>query len=158
MYLRSVNDKFEYIAVKLRIISLELLRIICGLMMVFGHGYAKMFGDEAQPFTGGKDFFGIDVGINMLWLAGIIEFYVGILIVLGLFTRWASFLMVILMVMAYLSSHLAWFPTINGGELAMAYFLIFLTITAYGPGPFSLDVRLFGKSQDGSYREKSVKY
>ena len=51
----------------------------------------------------------------------------------------------ILMVMAYLSSHAAWFPTFNGGELATVYFLVFMVLFAYGPGPLSLDAILFKK-------------
>jgi len=130
-----------------RVVSLELLRIISGLMMVVGHGYGKMFGEKAQPFTGGRDFFGIDLGVNMLWIAGFIEFYIGLLVVTGLFTRWAALLTAILMVMAYLSAHLAWFPTFNGGELATVYFLAFMVIFAHGPGPWSLDAILFGKNK-----------
>jgi len=147
MNVKMVNREFETLADKTRIVSLELLRIISGLMMVVGHGYGKMFGEKAQPFTGGRDFFGIDLGINMLWIAGFIEFYIGLLIIVGLFTRWAALLTAILMVMAYLSAHPAWFPTFNGGELATVYFLVFMAIFAYGPGPWSLDARLFGKKK-----------
>lgn len=145
MGLNTVNGKLESIAVKFQTVSWELLRIVSGLMLVVGHGYGKMFGEKMQPFTGGKDFFGIDLGINMLWIAGFIEFYIGILVILGLFTRWVALLTATLMVMAYLSSHAAWFPTFNGGELATVYFLVFMAIFAYGPGPFSLDAKLFGK-------------
>jgi putative oxidoreductase len=81
----------------------------------------------------------------MLWIAGFIEFYVGILVILGLFTRPAALLTAILMVMAYLSSHAAWFPTLNGGEMATVYFLVFMVLFAYGPGPLSLDALLFKK-------------
>ena len=144
MSLKTINKRFEAMAIKTQIVTWEMLRIGCGILLVFGHGYGKMFGERAQPFTGGKDFFGIDLGINMLFVAGFIEFYVGILIILGLFTRWAALLTAILMVMAYSSSHLAWFPTFNGGELATVFFLIFINIVAWGPGPFSLDAKLFG--------------
>lgn len=130
---------------RLQVVSIDLMRIVSGLMMVVGHGYGKMFGEKAQPFIGGRDFFGIDIGINTLWIAGFIEFYVGILVILGLFTRPAALLTALLMVMAYLSSHAAWFPTFNGGELATVYFLVFIVIYAYGPGPYSLDAKLFPK-------------
>jgi putative oxidoreductase len=146
MNLTTINQKMESIAVKIQDVAWDLLRIVCGLMLIVGHGYGKMFGESSQPFLGGLDFFGINLGVNMLWIAGVIEFYVGILIVVGLFTRWASLLTAILMVMAYLNSHLAWFPTLNGGELATVYFLVFLSIFAYGPGPWSLDAKLLGKS------------
>jgi putative oxidoreductase len=138
-------SRLDGVAVKLQTVSIDLMRIVSGLMMVVGHGYAKTFGEKVQPFFGGKDFFGIDVGINMLWIAGFIEFYVGILVILGLFTRPAALLTAILMVMAYLSSHAAWFPTFNGGELATVYFLVFMVLFAYGPGPLSLDAILFKK-------------
>ncbi|MGK0298733.1 MAG: putative oxidoreductase [Gammaproteobacteria bacterium] len=144
MFLKAINTKFESMAIKTQMITWDMLRIGCGFMLVVGHGYGKMFGEKARPFLGGLDFFGIDLGVNMMWVAGFIEFYIGILIILGLFTRWAALLTATLMVMAYLSSHLAWFPTFNGGELATVYFLIFITIVAYGPGPFSLDAKLFG--------------
>lgn len=146
MSLQSINNKFTDVANQLQTLSWEFLRIMSGLMLVVGHGYGKMFGEKKQPFTGGLDFFGLDVGINMLWVAGFIEFYVGILVILGLFTRWAALLTATLMVMAYLNSHLAWFPTFNGGELATVYFCVFMAIFAYGPGPFSLDAKLFGKN------------
>jgi putative oxidoreductase len=148
MFLKAINTKFETMAINTQTITWDMLRIGCGLMMVVGHGYGKMFGEKARPFLGGLDFFGIDLGVNMMWVAGFIEFYIGILIILGLFTRWAALLTATLMVMAYLSSHLAWFPTFNGGELATVYFLIFITIVAYGPGPFSLDAKLFGNKSE----------
>ena len=90
MILCKLNSRLDGVAVKLQSVSMDLMRIVSGLMMVVGHGYAKTFGEKVQPFFGGKDFFGIDVGINMLWIAGFIEFYVGILVILGLFTRPAA--------------------------------------------------------------------
>ena len=138
----AINGRLAAFANKCQPLSWDLLRIVCGLMLVVGHGYGKMFGEEPQPFLDGLDFFGIDLGVNMLWIAGFIEFYVGILVILGLFTRWAALLTATLMVMAYFSSHAAWFPTFNGGELATVYFLVFFAIFAYGPGGFSLDAML----------------
>jgi len=35
----------------------------------------KIFGDRARPFLGGMDFFGIDLGINMLGAAGALNAY-----------------------------------------------------------------------------------
>ena len=145
MILCKLVSRLDGVAVNLQTVSIDVMRIVSGLMMVVGHGYAKTWGEKVQPFFGGKDFFGIDVGINMLWIAGFIEFYVGILVILGLFTRPAALLTAILMVMAYLSSHAAWFPTFNGGELATVYFLVFMVLFAYGPGPLSLDAILFKK-------------
>ncbi len=145
--LKAIDNLFTAFANKFQVVAWDLMRILTGLMMMVAHGYAKVFGERAQPFLGGMDFFGINLGINMLWIAGFIEFWVSIFIVLGLFTRWAALLSATLMVMAYLAAHPAWFPTLNGGELATVYFLIYFVIFAFGPGPLSLDAVLFGKKR-----------
>ncbi|MDT8427222.1 MAG: DoxX family protein [Pseudomonadales bacterium] len=145
MSLKNIDNKLDGIAAGFQEVSWALLRILAGLMFLVGHGYAKMFGENAQPFLGGMDFFGINLGINMLWIAGVIEFFGGALLALGLLTRWTALLAAILMVMAYLSAHMAWFPTLNRGELATLYFLVFFAIFAYGPGRYSLDAMLRGK-------------
>jgi putative oxidoreductase len=49
------------------------------------------------------------------------------------------------MVMAYLTAHAAWFPTLNNGELAAMYFLVYFAIFAKGAGPISLDSMWLGK-------------
>ncbi len=118
-----------------------LLRVLTSLMFIT-HGWPKLFGwgeRAAQPVFGGMGFFGVDVGLNMLWLAGVIEVVGGLLLVVGLWTRWAALASAVLMVMAYLAAHPAWFPTLNGGEAAALYFLIYAAIFARGPGKYSLD-------------------
>ena len=114
--------------------------------MFMTHGWPKMFGTQAQPFLGGMGFFGIDVGVNMLWVAGAIELFGGALLLLGLFTRFAALFAAVLMVMAYLTAHPAWFPTLNNGELATLYFLVYFAIFAIGPGKISLDYLIRGRS------------
>lgn len=144
----SIASKFNRlvngIADNTQTLSWTLLRVL-GSAMFMTHGWPKMFGDRTQPFLGGMPFFGIDVGINMLWIAGAIELFGGALLVLGLFTRYIAALAAILMVMAYLAAHLAWFPTLNNGELATMYFLVYFAIFAFGPGKISLDNMLFGR-------------
>jgi putative oxidoreductase len=81
----------------------------------------------------------IPLGINALFIAGVIEFFGGLLIMLGLWTRLAAFFAALLMLMAYLTAHLAWFPTLNRGELAAMYFLAYLIILTVGPGSYSVD-------------------
>lgn len=128
----------------IRTLTWAMLRILSSTMFMT-HGFAKLFGEQPQPFLGGMGFFGVDVGINMLWVAGVIEFFAGGLIALGLFTRPAALLAAILMVMAYLTAHAAWFPTLNNGELAGLYLVVFLAIFSQGAGPISLDAMIFGK-------------
>lgn len=139
--LKKIDRRVESIATCTQSVSWALLRILSSAMFLT-HGWPKMFGEQSQPFIGGMDFFGINLGINMLWIAGFIELFGGILLVLGLFTRYAAFMAALLMVMAYLAAHPAWFPTLNNGEMAALYFVIYLAIFAYGPGKFSLDAML----------------
>lgn len=143
MKLAEINRRVEQAGTSFQEFSWALLRIL-GSAMFLTHGWPKMFGERAQPFLGGMNFFGLDVGINMLWIAGVIELFGGLLLILGLFTRYMAALSALLMVMAYLAAHPAWFPTLNNGELAAMYFLVYLCIFAYGPGRFSLDYKLFG--------------
>lgn len=142
--MNSINKIIDGLAGLVSPFAWPLLRILSSAMFMT-HGYAKLFGANAQPFLGGMGFFGIDLGVNMLWVAAVIEFFGGALLVLGLFTRIMALLAAILMVMAYLTAHAAWFPTLNNGELAAMYFVVYLAIFAQGPGAFSLDARLFGK-------------
>lgn len=144
MTLRELDRKFEGVAGSLQPFSWALLRVLSSAMFLT-HGWPKMIGDGAQPFLGGRDFFGIDIGINTLWIAGVIELFGGLLLVAGLFTRYVALLAAILMVMAYLSAHPAWFPTLNSGELAAMYFMVYLALFAFGPGRYSLDAVLLGR-------------
>lgn len=141
---RSINKAVDSLADNTRTLSWTVFRMLASAMFMT-HGWPKMFGERAQPFLGGMGFFGIDVGINMLWIAGAIELFGGALLVLGLFTRYVAALAAILMVMAYLAAHPAWFPTLNNGELAAMYFLTYFVIFAFGPGKISLDALLRGR-------------
>lgn len=139
-----MTDFIEGIAEECQAFAWVLLRVL-GSAMFMTHGWAKLFGENAQPMLGGMGFFGVDLGINMLWVAAVIELFGGALLVLGLFTRITALLAAILMIMAYMTAHPAWFPTINNGELAAMYFMVYFLIFARGPGPLSLDSRLLGR-------------
>lgn len=143
--IRSLDNVVNTLANNTRTLSWTIFRVLSSAMFMT-HGWPKMFGENAQPLLGGMGFFGIDVGINMLWLAGAIELFGGALLVAGLFTRYVAALSAILMVMAYLTAHPAWFPTLNNGELAAMYFVTYLVIFSYGPGKISVDSMLRGRS------------
>jgi putative oxidoreductase len=77
----------------------------------------------------------------VLFVAGPIELVGGILVMIGLFTRWAAFLCSGLMAAAYWMAHgtKALFPLENGGELAALYCFAFLFLAAHGAGIWSVD-------------------
>jgi len=117
-------------------------RAFAGLLFM-QHGAQKLFGvlgGQAQLLFVNE---GLRVfGINLFFLAGIIEFFGGLLIVIGLFTVPVSFFVAIEMILAYFIVHfpIAVSPAQNSGELALLYFIVF--IFAMGPGKLSLDVIL----------------
>jgi putative oxidoreductase len=118
---------------------LGIMRILTGIMFAC-HGAQKLFGA----------FGGIPAGYAPpAWIqygAGSIEFFGGVLIALGLFTRPVAFLCSGTMAVAYFYGHarngtfpMAIFPKVNQGELAVIYCWLFLYISAAGAGAFALD-------------------
>lgn len=111
---------------------LNLLRIGAGLAFM-QHGAQKLFG--ALGARGVAEF------PSQFWLAGTLEMWGGLLIVVGLFTRPVAFVLAGEMAWAYLQSHLpqSFFPLVNRGEPALLFLLIYLFLAANGGGGFSLD-------------------
>jgi putative oxidoreductase len=111
------------------------LRIVAGFMFSL-HGAQKLFG-----FLGPK----ADPGNMLLMTAGVIEFFGGIMIAVGLFTSLVAFLASGQMAVAYFKAHApsGFWPTANHGELAALYCFLWLFVAAHGAGPYSLDARLF---------------
>jgi putative oxidoreductase len=125
---------------------LSIFRVIFGLLYML-HGTIKLFGwplGEAIP-----------VGTWPGWWAGLIEFVLGLLITLGVFTRIAAFIASGEMAFAYFYQH--WPPLGggpsgsfwphaqqlggNGGELAIMFCFAFLLLATTGAGSLSIDGR-----------------
>ena len=144
MSTQSLNKRFESIAERSQVCSWALLRILASAMFIT-HGWGKLFGEGAQSITGGMsainigEVISIPTGINLLFIAGVVEVFGGLLLLIGLFTRSIALIAAIQMVFAYFIAHMAWFPTLNRGESATLYFLIYLVIFAYGAGELSVD-------------------
>jgi putative oxidoreductase len=115
-----------------------LLRIGGGLLYM-EHGLQKLFG-----MFGGMDGAGATVTlVSQMGLAGVLETFGGLLLVLGLLTRPVAFVLAVEMLVAFLQIHLprGGVPLQNGGELPLLYMLVFLFFVAHGAGPASLDAR-----------------
>jgi putative oxidoreductase len=117
--------------------SLGVLRIVTGLMF-WQHGAQKLFG-----WLGG---FGPNgtVGSWLSWpfgFAGMLEFFGGILILLGVKTRYVAFILCGEMAVTYWWRHFpgGFWPIQNGGERAVLFCFIFLFLWAAGPGAWSVD-------------------
>ncbi|MFW6080099.1 MAG: DoxX family protein [Gemmatimonadota bacterium] len=122
-------------------ISLNVLRILAGLLFM-QHGAQKLFGWLGGMGGGGES----AALMSQMGLAGIIEFFGGLLIALGLFTVPVALVALAEMIVAYFQAHIGqgFWPILNGGEPALLFGAIWLYIAARGPGDFSLDAKLRG--------------
>jgi putative oxidoreductase len=122
---------------------LSILRIVSAFMFL-AHGAQKLFGFLAPPGSPSPAPF------SQMWVGGVIEFFGGLLLLLGLFTRPVAFILSGTMAVAYFQMH-AWtayekqglsggfWPLQNRGELAALYCFVFLLFAVAGGGQWSLD-------------------
>ncbi len=115
-------------------ISLSMLRAVTGFLL-FQHGAQKLFGlldGNAQEL------------LSLMWVAGVLEFFGGLAILAGLYTRPVAFLLSGLMAVAYFWRHMprGFWPIENGGELAILYCFVFFFLFAIGGGSYSVDAWL----------------
>jgi putative oxidoreductase len=113
---------------------LSLLRIVAAFLFI-AHGTQKLFGVPAAEPRDPVALF------SLLGIAGILETFGGLLLVVGLFTRPVAFLLAGEMAVAYFLRHApqAFWPLLNRGELAVLYCFLYLYLAAVGGGPWSLD-------------------
>jgi putative oxidoreductase len=114
---------------------LSIVRIVVALL-ILQHGLSRLFGFPS-PLPSPAMF-------SLYWFAGAIELVGGILLLGGLFTRSAAFILSGEMAFAYFLSHApnSFFPILNRGDGAILYCFIFLYIVFAGSGPWSLDAML----------------
>ena len=112
-----------------------------GVALLFmQHGAQKLFG-----WMGGMDGEGGTAEITtMMGVAGLLEFFGGFLVLIGLLTRPVALLLVVEMVAAYVIAHVpqGWIPIQNQGELALMYALSFAFLFGLGAGPLSVDAAI----------------
>ncbi|MSR20990.1 MAG: DoxX family protein [Gemmatimonadetes bacterium] len=119
-------------AERIRALALNAFRIVFGLMFM-QHGAQKMFGifTDQDPVS----------LTSLLGVAGVLEFWGGLLIVVGLLTRTVAFVLAGQMAIAYFRQHFPGgpVPIMNRGELAILYCFAFAYMAAHGGGAFSVD-------------------
>lgn len=123
------------------------LRLVLGAAMVY-HGYSKVI--PAGGFHGGNAFSAIErhsrfvASLGLPYWMGIVsaltEFLGGLLILSGLFTRFAALLVAINMLLAVLmvNRHHGY----AGSEYSLALLAIALMLAFYGAGVYAIDRRL----------------
>lgn len=120
MFLRTHQDRV-----------LSIARFVIGLVWA-EHGAQKLFG-----VLGGTQM----PLMSLMGLAGVIEFFGGLLIAVGLLTSIVAFIASGEMAAAYFMSHApnGLWPIQNRGEMAVFYCFFFLYLSTRGAGVWSLD-------------------
>ena len=121
--------------------ALAALRIVTALLFI-QHGVQKLFSWPPSEHGGGTfELF------SLAGIGGVLEFFGGALVLVGLFTRPVAFVLAGQMAVAYWLFHFAtsvgrpngWMPVVNGGDLAILFCFVFLHLACAGPGAWSLD-------------------
>jgi putative oxidoreductase len=112
---------------------LAVLRIVTALLFM-EHGTQKLLGFPPSPNPGPELF-------SLSGLAGVLELFGGLLVLIGLFTRPVAFILAGEMAFAYFMAHAprSFFPVLNGGDAAILYCFIFLYLAVAGGGAWSID-------------------
>jgi putative oxidoreductase len=112
------------------------LRIVTGYLLI-PHGTAKLFGAPHQEMFDGLQL------VSLMGLAGVLEVFGGVLILIGLFTRPVAFVLCGFTAVAYFMGHAVQgnvlLPMLNQGEAAVLYCFVFLYLVFAGAGAWSVD-------------------
>jgi putative oxidoreductase len=135
------------------------LRIILGISFMV-HGAPKLFDPAAhRGFQGMLGQLGVPAAPLMSWVVGIVEFFGGVALILGVFTWIAAGLLAFEMIVAALLVHAPHgFQTVHivgmsdrgpvfgmpGWETNAIYIAGLLALFIGGPGPLSIDARARG--------------
>jgi putative oxidoreductase len=108
-----------------------LMRLVVGLLFAC-HGAQKLFG-----VLGGQQF----PPLSLMGLAGVIEFFGGLMIAGGFGAGLVAFIASGEMAAAYFMGHFpkSFWPIVNEGELAVFYCFVFLYMASQGSGIWSVD-------------------
>jgi putative oxidoreductase len=112
---------------------LGLLRIVTALLLL-QHGTAKLLGFPHVAMFDTMPY------LSLLGAAGVLEFFGGLLLLLGVWTRPVAFILAGEMAFAYFLAHArkSFFPILNQGELAALYCFVLLYLAVAGGGAWSL--------------------
>ena len=113
--------------------AIGVLRIVTALLFL-QHGMTKILSYPLSSASGPPEW-------SLFWVAGMLELFGSLLLLVGLFTRPVAFLLAGEMAIAYWMVHAPRgpFPMLNDGEGAILFCFIFLLFLATGAGAWSID-------------------
>lgn len=142
LYLPALAQLYD----RLQGYAYPLIRIITGLILI-PHGAQKLFewfGGNRAATAGFFSKLGIEPALPLVYLVGAVEFFGGILITIGLWTRPAAALVFIVMMVAVFKVHLGngFFWTKGGYEYPLLWGVVALGLVLGGSGRCSVDERV----------------
>jgi putative oxidoreductase len=138
---------------KLKPLALLLLRVALGLIFIY-HGYPKLFTHTRQTMEG---FAHMGFPSYFAYIAGVIEFFGGCLLIAGLFTRIAALLIAGEMAVALVQVHKIFSDprTVHNYEFPLTLAVGAFALASLGAGLISFDHVLFRKGKSGSTPRKT---
>jgi putative oxidoreductase len=109
------------------------LRIVTALLFL-EHGTATTLGFPVIPTE-------YPPAWSLTWVTGWAEIIGGVLLLVGLFTRWVALLLALEMVVVYFYIYAGTspYPLVNQGETPILFAFIFVALAVIGAGEFSID-------------------
>src|SRR6201746_1974665 len=129
-------DQFNRMLARWEPLVLSIFRIMVGLLLV-QYGVAKIFKFPVLPYFANIP--------PLITTAGALELILGALLILGLFTRLAAFILSGEMAFAYFMGHMfkaatpVFIPLLNGGSAAILFCFSCLYLACAGGGVWSID-------------------
>src|SRR5258708_33587355 len=130
-------NELKLFMIKWALDVLSLIRIVFAFLFTI-HGAQKLFAFPSPPEDGRFPL------VSLYGLAGLLEFFGGLLLLVGFCTCSVAFLLSGEMAVAYFTTHLpkGFWPMKNGGESAVFFCFVFFYIAFAGGGPWTLDAVL----------------
>jgi putative oxidoreductase len=115
--------------------AMLLLRVCFGVVLMVKHGFAKVMNFATLEHTF-YNFLGLGPKFSLILIL-FAEIFCSLMIVLGLFTRWACIPIIIAMAVVIFGADAG--KDLLDSELALFYLTAFVTILFCGPGSVSVD-------------------
>ena len=127
--------------------GLLILRLVFGLVLIYGHGFEKM----AVVLSGQEIQFMDPIGIGAstsYYMAAFAEGVCAILLILGLFSRIATLILSINFLVVFIFHAFMIGDGFDVLELRFFYLFSFIALTLTGPGKMSLDYLFFRRNHE----------